>query len=150
MIDSENAAIGSEPAHNGDSTGAHPDNGPVESVTSRGPIPKSAQGGQASAASMGAMGRGAGLNIRNLRTFSSLKNGQFRLYYGAMLGQMAAMNMQMIVRSLLIFRLTGSAADLGILALANASPMLLLSLFGGVLADRVAKKQVLTKEQAFD
>ena len=101
-----------------------------------------------SSASAATMGRGAGLNLRNLRTFSSLKNGQFRLYYGAMLGQMAAMNMQMIVRSLLIFRLTGSAADLGILALANASPMLLLSLFGGVLADRVAKKQVLIAGQA--
>ena len=101
-----------------------------------------------SSASTATMGRGAGLNLRNLRTFSSLKNGQFRLYYGAMLGQMAAMNMQMIVRSLLIFRLTGSAADLGILALANASPMLLLSLFGGVLADRVAKKQVLIAGQA--
>jgi len=100
-----------------------------------------------SAASIGAMGRGSGLNIKNLRTFSSLKNGQFRLYYGAMMGQMAAMNMQMIVRSLLIFRLTASAADLGILALANASPMLAFSLFGGVLADRVSKKQVLVVGQ---
>ena len=112
-----------------------------------GATPRSNEGG-ASASSMAGMGRGAGLNIRNLRTFSSLKNGQFRLYYGAMLGQMAAMNMQMIVRSLLIFRITGSAADLGILALANASPMLALSLFGGVLADRVAKKQVLISGQA--
>ena len=100
------------------------------------------------ASTMASMGRGGGLNIRNLRTFSSLKNGQFRLYYGAMLGQMAAMNMQMIVRSLLIFRITGSATYLGLLALANASPMLALSLFGGVLADRVAKKQVLIGGQA--
>ena len=100
------------------------------------------------ASTMASMGRGGGLNIRDLRTFSSLKNGQFRLYYGAMLGQMAAMNMQMIVRSLLIFRITGSATYLGLLALANASPMLALSLFGGVLADRVAKKQVLIGGQA--
>jgi len=52
------------------------------------------------------------------------------------------MNMQMIARSLLVYRLTGSAAILGALALASAVPMLLLSLFGGVIADRVQKKYV--------
>ncbi len=80
--------------------------------------------------------------IRNLGTFSSFKNRVYRLYYGAMLSQMAAMSMQMFARSLLVYRLTGSAAILGAMALANALPMLFLSLFGGVLADRVQKKYV--------
>ncbi|MFC2016117.1 MFS transporter [Chloroflexota bacterium] len=77
------------------------------------------------------------------QTFRSLKNPVFRLYYGGMLGQRASMNMQMIARSLLIYRLTGSAAILGGMALAQALPMLFLSLFGGVIADRVQKKYVL-------
>ena len=81
-------------------------------------------------------------SLRNLRTFSSLKNTVYRLYYGALLSQMAAMNMQMIARSLLIYRITGSAAILGSMAVANAVPMLFLSLFGGVIADRVQKKYV--------
>jgi len=81
-------------------------------------------------------------SLRNLRTFSSLKNPVYRLYYGALLSQMAAMNMQMIARSLLIYRITGSAAILGSMAVANAVPMLFLSLFGGVIADRVQKKYV--------
>ena len=80
------------------------------------------------------------LSLRDLRTFSSLKNPVFRLYYIAMLGQMGAMNMQMIVRSLLSYRITESGTALGIMALANAAPMLFFSLFGGVIADRVQKK----------
>jgi MFS family permease len=56
---------------------------------------------------------------------------------------MAAVNMQMMTRSLLVYRITGSAAILGSLALANALPMLFLSLFGGVIADKFRKKNVL-------
>ena len=87
--------------------------------------------------------RGAGLNLKHLRTFTSFKNPVFRLYYGAMMGQMAAMNMQMVARSLLVYELTGSGTALGTMALGNAMPMLFFSLFGGVIADRVEKKHVL-------
>jgi len=82
------------------------------------------------------------------RTFSSLKNPVFRLYFGALLCHRASMNMQMVARSLLIYRLTGSAAILGAVFMANALPLLLLSLFGGVIADRVHKKHVLIIGQA--
>ncbi|MFC1932330.1 MFS transporter [Chloroflexota bacterium] len=90
-----------------------------------------------------ARGGGGRISLRNLKTFTSLKNPVYRLYYGGIMGQRAAMNMQMIARSLLIYRLTGSAAILGMMALAHALPMLFLSLFGGVIADRVQKKYVL-------
>lgn len=79
----------------------------------------------------------------SLRTFNSLKNRIYRLYYGGILGQMAAMNMQMVARSYLTYDVTESAAILGALALAHAVPMTLLSLFGGVIADRMAKKYIL-------
>ena len=94
------------------------------------------------------MGGGGGLSLSNLRTLSSFKNPVFRLYYAAMLGQMASMNMQMLARSLLTYRITGSATILGVMALANAAPMLFFSLFGGVIADRVQKKYVLLVGQA--
>ena len=86
--------------------------------------------------------------LRNLRTFSSFKNSVFRLYFGGMMGQMAAMNMQMMARSLLIYRLTGSATILGAMSFAHAIPTLSLSLFGGVIADRVQKKYVMLIGQA--
>jgi len=82
------------------------------------------------------------------QTFSSLKNPVYRLYFCALLGQMAAMNMQMVARSYLIYELTGSAAILGIMSLATALPLLLMSLFGGVIADRVQKKYVMLIGQA--
>ena len=99
-------------------------------------------GGVETGPGMGGAGRG-GISLRNLRTFSSLKNPVYRLYYGGILGQRASMNMQMIARSRLVYRLTGSAAILGIMSLFHALPMLLLALFGGIIADRVQKKYVL-------
>ena len=61
-----------------------------------------------------------------------------------MLGQFGSMNMQMVTSSLLIYRLTGSSGLLGTMSLANAIPMLLISLFGGAIADRVQKKMILS------
>lgn len=77
------------------------------------------------------------------KTFDSLKNPVYRLYYIALICQMASMNMQMITRSLLLYRLSKSVLILGVMALAHALPMLFLSLFGGVIADRFHKKYVL-------
>ena len=97
---------------------------------------------------MGMGGGGWRDTLRNLRTFRSFKNPVYRIYYGALLCQMAGMNMQMIAGLLLIYRLTGSAAILGAMSFANAIPMLSLSLFGGVIADRVQKKYVMLVGQA--
>jgi len=98
----------------------------------------------------GGMGMGGEMEKISLgkQTFNSFKNPVFRLYYGAMLGQMAAMNMQMVARSFLVYHLTGSAAILGGLTLAATIPMLILSLFGGVIAERVQKKFVMLVGQA--
>ncbi|MBI4188325.1 MAG: MFS transporter [Chloroflexi bacterium] len=86
-------------------------------------------------------------SLRNLKTFASLKNRAYRFYFLGMVGQWGSMNMQMVTRSLLIYRLTGSAAILGLMSLANALPMIVLSLFGGVIADRVQKKRVIQAGQ---
>lgn len=83
------------------------------------------------------------LSISKLKTFSSFKNPVFDLYYSSNLCQQAAQNMQQMTRSLLVYRITGSAATLGLVSLAGAVPHILTSLFGGVVADRVQKKYVL-------
>ena len=87
--------------------------------------------------------RRPGFSFRNLRTFSSFKNRVFVIYFGGLLGQMVGMNMQMMARSYLIFVLTDSALILGAMSLFHAVPMVLLSLYGGVIADRVQKKYVM-------
>ena len=84
-----------------------------------------------------------------IKTFDSLKNYDFRLYYFGILGNMFSMNMQLISRSLLLYRLTGSAAVLGLVALFHALPMVFLSIFGGVIADRFSKKYVLIVGHVF-
>jgi MFS transporter, DHA1 family, staphyloferrin A biosynthesis exporter len=78
-----------------------------------------------------------------LRAVSSLRTPAYRVYFMGMLGQYASMNMQQVTGSLLIYRLTGSAALLGTISLANALPMIFLSIFGGAIADRMQKKQLL-------
>jgi len=81
--------------------------------------------------------------VFNRRTFSSLAIPAYRFYFAGLLAQNFSMNMQLMARALLIYRLTGSPVLLGAVALSNAIPMMLLSLFGGVIADRLQKKYVL-------
>ena len=81
-------------------------------------------------------------SIRNLHTFDSVGSSHFRWYFVSMFSLFGAMNMQMLVKGVLVFQLTGSFAALGALSLANAIPGLLVSLPGGVIADRVPKKIV--------
>lgn len=88
-------------------------------------------------------GTPGGLSAWPEKTFASFKNPVYRLYYLSMVGHWSSMNMQMLARNLLVYRITGSGAILGILALANAIPMILVTLPGGVLADRLQKKTVI-------
>ena len=80
-------------------------------------------------------------------TFDSLKNQQFRLYWFANLGLMAGMNMQMVARSWYMYFLTEQPAMVGAVSLTGALPMLVLSPFGGVIADRLQKKQIMVAGQ---
>ncbi len=78
-----------------------------------------------------------------LRTVGSLQNPAYRTYFLGVLGQFASMSMQMVTGSYLIYQLTDSSALLGTMSLANAIPMVLMSMFGGAIADRLQKKQIL-------
>ena len=75
-----------------------------------------------------------------LTTFHSLIYPAFRIYLVGMLGQMAARNMQLITLSMLIYRITGSAKAIGLVALAGILAHIFSSLYGGVVADRMEKK----------
>ena len=81
--------------------------------------------------------------FRGFKTFASFRSPMYRLYYYSLVGHWAPMNMQMVTRSLLIYRLSDSGAVVGYMALSGAIPMLILSLYGGAIADRVNKKKVL-------
>jgi MFS family permease len=73
---------------------------------------------------------------------------QCRWMYASNIAFFFAMNGQFVVRSYLAFKLTGSAFSLGLVNLAVAIPMLFISPFGGVVADRVEKKRLIMTGQA--
>ena len=80
-------------------------------------------------------------------TFAALKLPAYRIFFGALLMQMTAMNMQMVARTWFMYELTGSAVMLGAVGLGSALPILTVSLFGGVLADRIRKRSILVAGQ---
>jgi MFS family permease len=84
------------------------------------------------------------------RTFSALQDSNFRLLYIGNVLQFGSMQMQLLVRGVLVFELTGSFAALGTISLANAIPGLLLAPVGGVVADRAPKKTVIQLAQLFN
>jgi MFS family permease len=62
--------------------------------------------------------------------------------------QISAYAMRSMAMALLVYRLTGSVALLGVMSLIHALPGILLPLFGGVIADRLPKKYSLVLGQA--
>lgn len=86
--------------------------------------------------------------IVHSRTFTSLHDRDFRWFFIALLSQNAAMNIQLLARGYLVYELTGSYAALGVVALVHAMSMLVLSPYGGLLADGRSKRVVLQAGQS--
>ncbi|MEZ4521213.1 MAG: MFS transporter [Thermomicrobiales bacterium] len=82
------------------------------------------------------------------RTFDSLKERDFRLLWFGMLPSTLAMQMGMVTNGYLAYEITGSAAAVGFVTLGFGIPMLFLSLVGGVVADRLSKRQILMATQS--
>ena len=82
------------------------------------------------------------------RTFSALENPHYRMLWIGMLFSFMSMQMHLIARGLLAFRLEGTAASLGYVTIAWGIPLLFFSLFGGVVADRAEKRDMLIWSQA--
>jgi MFS family permease len=72
----------------------------------------------------------------------SLKSPAYRFYYLTLLGLSAAMVMGQVSGPLLIYRLTHSSVLLGTMSLVSSISLIIMSLLGGVIADRIRKKQI--------
>jgi MFS family permease len=75
--------------------------------------------------------------------FSSLKVKYFRIYWLGMLVSLVGTWIQSVAQSWLVFQLTNSAFLLGVVGFLSSIPIFIFSLFGGVLADRVNKRNIL-------
>lgn len=80
--------------------------------------------------------------------FSSLSVKYFRIYWLGMFVSLIGTWIQTVAQSWLVFQLTNSAFLLGVVGFLGSIPMFVLSLFGGVLADRVNKRNILIFTQA--
>jgi MFS family permease len=86
--------------------------------------------------------------IRTPKTFASLKHRNFQLYFGGQLISVAGTWMQIVAQGWLVYQISHSELTLGIVAFAAAIPSLLVSPWGGVIVDRVPKRDLLVITQA--
>ncbi|MBI4300790.1 MAG: MFS transporter [Chloroflexi bacterium] len=82
------------------------------------------------------------------RLFDVFEIRPYRLLWLGTLFSFGAMQMQGVARGWLVYKLTGSATALGGVTFAVGLPMVLLSLFGGVAADRWNKRNVILISQS--
>jgi MFS family permease len=81
------------------------------------------------------------------RTFSSLRIPNYRRYFAGQVVSISGNWMQIVAEMWLIVQLTGSGAAVGITAGLQFLPVLLFGAWGGVLADRLDKRTLLTITQ---
>jgi len=83
-------------------------------------------------------------------TFASLHTPNYRWFWLGSLAAFAGLQMQIIARGWLVWEMTGSELALGIVSFAFGVPIFLFSLFGGAVADRLNKRDLLVATQAFN
>lgn len=82
------------------------------------------------------------------RTFSALRHRDFRLFWSGQLISLIGTWMQTVAIGWLVLELTNSAFLLGLVGAVGSLPFLFFSLFAGVVADRVDKRNLLVGTQA--
>ena len=85
---------------------------------------------------------------RRERTFAALKYPNYRLWFRGQIVSLFGTWMQTTAQGFLIFELTHSPAYLGYVGFASGVPTWLLTLYGGVIADRVPRRTLLTITQS--
>src|SRR5689334_12007171 len=78
----------------------------------------------------------------------ALGQRHYRVYFAGNLVSQVGTWMQTVSQSWLVLQLTGSPFRLGLIATLQFGPILLLSVFTGVLADRVTRRHLLVVTQA--
>ena len=83
-----------------------------------------------------------------LRTFSALRHRNYRLFFFGQMISLIGTWMQTTAQAWLVLELTHSALLLGLVGVLQFLPLMVFSLFGGVLADRVPKRTLLLVAQS--
>jgi MFS family permease len=76
-------------------------------------------------------------------TFRGLRHRNFRLWFFGQLTSSVGTWMQTIAQNWLVYQLTGSARDLGLVNFVGAIPIVPLTLYAGAIADRFEKRKII-------
>jgi MFS family permease len=81
-------------------------------------------------------------------TFRALRHRDYRLFFVGQLVSLVGTWTQSVAQAWLAYRLSGSAAVLGVVAFAGQIPTFLLASWGGAAADRLSRRSILVATQA--
>ena len=82
------------------------------------------------------------------RTFASLTVRNYRLFFFGQAISLSGTWMQTVAQGLLVLQLTGSGVALGVVTALQSLPVLFFGAWGGVLVDRLPKRNILYATQA--
>jgi MFS family permease len=82
------------------------------------------------------------------QTFSAMRHRNFQLYFGGQLISNIGTWTQIIAQGWVVYQLGHSEVTLGLVAFASAIPTLMISPWGGVIVDRVSRRNLLILTQA--
>jgi MFS family permease len=89
-----------------------------------------------------------GRTVRKRAAFRALHSKPFRLYFAGQVASASGTFVQQTALGWLVLRLTGSAADLGLVLAAGGVPALLFGPWGGTVADRVNLRRLIIGTQS--
>ncbi len=93
--------------------------------------------------------RAGGRPARKAATFAALAAPNYRLYWVGLILYVLGYRAEYVTSAWLVWELTQDPLFLGYLGLAQGAPLVLLQLFGGVLADRFDRLRMLIVSQLF-
>ena len=90
----------------------------------------------------------AARRLGSSQTFSAMRHRNFQLYFGGQLISNIGTWTQIIAQGWVVYQLGHSEVTLGLVAFASAIPTLAISPWGGVVVDRVSRRNLLILTQA--
>ena len=82
-----------------------------------------------------------------LGAFRALRHRNFRLFFGGQFVSLIGTWMQSVAQAWLVLKLTNSALMLGVVSFAGYLPILLVTLFAGVIVDHVDRRRLIVTTQ---
>ena len=86
--------------------------------------------------------------FRGLRVWSAFRHRNYRLFWFGQLISLVGTWMQAVAQDWLVLQLTNNPFDLGLVAAVQFTPVMVLGLFGGLIADHLPKRRTLIATQS--